>query len=255
MLQQTQASRVEAKYPEFLRRFPTLRRLAASRTSDVIRAWQGMGYNRRALNLHRAAKDIVGRYRGHIPSTTSLLATLPGLGPYTAHAIACFAFGASVPTVDTNIRRVLTRLFPGEAKHTGIWDLAEHVLPHRAAYDWNQGLMELGALVCTARSPKCGACPLEHLCPSAHRPVETGTKRMTERGRNGIPDRIYRGRIVEVLRHSSEPLTPLRIVRRAVPDLRGPEQKWFEGLLSALQKDGLIRAVRHGTSVRYALPD
>ena len=253
MAQQTQIARVLEKYPEFLRAFPTLRRLAEARRSDVIRAWQGMGYNRRAVNLHRLARSLHPLFR--LPSAPSGLAGLPGLGPYSSNAIACFAFGAQVATVDTNIRRLLTRLFPRQAARMDIWSLAVDLLPAGRANDWNQGLMELGALVCAARNPCCGDCPLERFCPSAHHVPSPGRRSSSGQWRRGLPDRIYRGRVVDALRRGKGVRSTEVLARQAIPDLRPLERAWFLGLLRGLEKDGLVEVRGTGDRVSVCLPE
>ncbi|PYP08564.1 MAG: adenine glycosylase [Gemmatimonadetes bacterium] len=168
MLQQTQVSRVLDYYPRFLKRFPTIDKLARARPKTVREAWHGMGYYARAANLHALAKQVAETgYR--IPDDPEDLRTLPGVGRYTAGAVACFAYEKPVPTVDTNVRRVLTRVF-GNAKvgmrNAELWELASRLLPKdgKRAWRFNQALMELGALVCTARKPKCPICPLRSDC-------------------------------------------------------------------------------------------
>jgi A/G-specific adenine glycosylase len=249
MLQQTQVSRVLTKYRGFLRRFPSLRRLAKAKTSDVIKSWEGMGYNSRALRLQKLAVIILEEHKGKLPESIQELETLPGIGRYTAHALACFSFGQHVPIVDTNVKRVLTRVcHPRDrASVTGkedIWDLADSLLPPQQSHDWNQALMDLGATICTAAQPRCNHCPLVDLCPSAHRVRrrEPVTKK-TEPGRGGIPNRIYRGRTIQALRElkTHGATTRSALARRVKPDFKSTDRPWFEFLLQALEKDGLIR--------------
>src|SRR5579872_7431259 len=154
MLQQTQVDRVMPKYHSFLQRFPTLRSLAEASTADVIREWQGLGYNRRALNLKRLADVVESEYRGELPTTSAQLMRLPGVGDYTAKAVACFAFGEQVAVVDTNVRRVLSSACgrPLSARETR--DLASKILPPGRAADWNQALMDYGALACKGQKPR-----------------------------------------------------------------------------------------------------
>ena len=154
MLQQTQVVRVVPRYEEWLARWPTVEALAAATPADVIQAWSGLGYNRRAVNLHRCAQAVVAR--GGFPRGPEELRKLPGIGPYTAAAIACFAFGAQIAAPDTNALRVLERAFPG----------IDVAIPEGRAYEWNQALFDLGREVCIARKPRCGVCPLESGCPS-----------------------------------------------------------------------------------------
>ena len=176
MLQQTGVARVSPAYEAFLERFPTVQALANASAGDVIRAWSGLGYNRRAINLQRAARAIVENHGGTVPSDPATLQKLPGVGPYTAAAIACFAFQRPVAVMDTNIRRVLGRVILGRKDidaATG-WRLAESIVPESGAEasSWHQALMDLGATVCFARRPTCGACPVNNLC--AGRPMLTG---------------------------------------------------------------------------------
>jgi A/G-specific adenine glycosylase len=173
MLQQTQVSRVLGFYPRFLARYPTVAHLARARPAAVREAWQGLGYYRRAENLHRLAKVVHRDYAGSLPSDVAELRTLPGVGQYTAGAVACFAFEQPAATIDTNVGRVLARVFEGR-KTAGkdgrsirrLTALALRVQPRRgkAAWTFNQAVMELGALVCSARNPKCFACPVARDC-------------------------------------------------------------------------------------------
>lgn len=259
MLQQTQVSRVLMLYPRFLRRFPTLKRLARARKGSVIKAWRGMGYNNRAMRLHQLARSVTTKFNGALPRSIDGLMLLPGIGRYTAHAVACLAFGLQVPVVDVNISRVLRRLFPsknqsGRDQINGDWELAAEMLPPEHAGTWNQALMDLGATVCIASSPRCNECPLRDLCPSAHRVLRVEKRSAKpERGREGVPNRIYRGRIVETLRalKRGESMTLDSLARRAIHDFRSRDRRWFDSLLDSLEHDGLIR--RSGDS-RFSLP-
>ncbi len=257
MLQQTQVSRVAEKYPRFIRRFPSFSSLAKARSSTVIRAWKGMGYNNRAVRLHRLARIVETELGGTLPRTTAELESLPGIGKYTAHAIACFAFRQHVPVVDTNIRRVLSRTFPVQARRADIWVLSGLCLPRRNAYDWNQALMDLGSTICTAGSPRCGSCPVSGICPSAFRvrTVRTdGSK--TEPFRDGLPDRIYRGRIVEYLRQ--HPRGSHAPVQKLGPRIKQPfsprDTAWLMRLLGNLERDGLIQVKRSQRGTFVSLP-
>jgi A/G-specific adenine glycosylase len=173
MLQQTQVARVLLKYPEFLARFPTLESVARSRPARVMEAWQGLGYYARARNLQRLARAVLRDGEpAAIPDEPAALRALPGIGAYTAGAIASFAYERRAPLVDTNVARVLTRVFAPEVNprtHAGqqqTWEIARAVLPRtgHTAYTHNQALMELGALVCTARARACAACPVRTVC-------------------------------------------------------------------------------------------
>ncbi len=276
MLQQTGVSRVLPVYTSFLERFPTLQTLADAPVSDVIRAWSGMGYNRRAINLQRAARAIVAEHGGNVPRDTANLQKLPGIGRYTAAAIACFAFHRSVPVMDTNIRRVLGRLITGQndVDADAGWTLAEAAVPRDGARAsaWHQALMDLGATVCSARRPKCGECPVNDLCSA--RPLFGGanepqiryaelsntlpTLKVAERPRPSQQGwigttRYYRGRIVEALRNHSNGVMPLDELGPQVRDEYTPAQhtEWLRELLAALERDGLV-AVQGETA---ALPE
>jgi len=173
MLQQTQVSRVLGFYPRFLARYPTVAHLARARPAAVREAWDGLGYYRRATNLHALARTIHKDYGGNLPSDVAELRKLPGVGQYTAGAVACFAFEQAAPTIDTNVGRVLARVFEGR-KTAGkdarsikrLTALSRRVQPVRgkAAWTFNQAVMELGALVCSAKNPDCGACPVRGVC-------------------------------------------------------------------------------------------
>jgi A/G-specific adenine glycosylase len=181
MLQQTQVSRVVGYYDRFLRRYPTIESLASASPRTVRETWEGLGYYRRATNLQRLARAVVGELDGCIPSDPAELRRLPGVGRYTAGAIATFAFERSTAAVDTNAARVLQRVFhprlqgPGASRR--LWSTAEQIVPRqgRAAWSFNQALMELGALVCTAREARCGICPVREVCKSG-RTGKTGRK-------------------------------------------------------------------------------
>jgi A/G-specific adenine glycosylase len=254
MLQQTQVSRVIHKYREFLERFPTLRSLARARTSSVIRAWSGLGYNARALRLQKIAQLVAEKFDGRIPADPRLLLRLPGIGRYTANAVASFAFHKDVPVVDTNIRRVLTRIF-SRSRSAGkrlsersIWEIAESLLPQGSSRDWTFALMDLGAMICTARRPLCAACPVSSDCDSAF--SVDGKQVVSRRARRepshgGIPNRIYRGRIVEVLRSGNgRSHIGLRdLGRRIKTPFRKSEEEWLRAVVHGLEREGLVRII------------
>ncbi|MEN6576650.1 MAG: A/G-specific adenine glycosylase [Phycisphaerales bacterium] len=170
MLQQTRVPTTIPYYERFLKRFPTVRQLARARLDTVLKLWEGLGYYSRARNLHQAAREIVSRFDSRVPRTKDDLLTLPGIGRYTAGAIASIAFGEREPLVDGNVERVLCRLFRirGNSKDAAIrkkmWSLAEELLPKEQVGHFNQSLMELGSEICTPRAPHCPDCPLERLC-------------------------------------------------------------------------------------------
>lgn len=174
MLQQTQVATVIPYYERFLSRFPTVEALAEAPLGEVLKAWEGLGYYSRARNLHRTAQIVTQAYSGEFPSQPEELMKLPGIGRYTAGAIASLAFGLDAAVLDGNVMRVLTRLFDVAddislaSTRQRLWHLAESLLPAGRAGPWNEGLMELGRRICTPRSPVCSACPLAALC-EAHR--------------------------------------------------------------------------------------
>ena len=173
MLQQTRVDAVIPYYRRWLKRFPTLKALAAASERDVLRQWEGLGYYARARSLHRAARQVVNDGHGRIPSNLQELRRLPGIGPYTAGAIASIAFGQDATVLDGNVRRVLSRLFViRKAANTpagtlALGRLAEAHLPPGKAGDFNQALMDLGATVCVARAPRCDVCPVSTACRTA----------------------------------------------------------------------------------------
>src|SRR5215213_7939 len=175
MLQQTQVARVEGFYQRFLARYPTLEHLASAPPATVRESWQGLGYYRRAVNLHRLAQEVVQNRGGVIPSDTGQLRLLPGVGRYTAAAVASFAFEREVTPIDTNVARVLRRVFHSRARSKAwarrLERSAAMLLPRggRKAWLFNQAIMELGALICTARMPRCGSCPARAVCQTAVR--------------------------------------------------------------------------------------
>ncbi|MBA3318143.1 MAG: A/G-specific adenine glycosylase [Gemmatimonadales bacterium] len=175
MLQQTQVSRVEAYYDRFLKRYPSIEALAAAPAATVRESWEGLGYYRRAANLHRLAQVVVGEHGGVVPADPAALMRLPGVGRYTAGAVACFAYQRATPAVDTNVARVIQRAFHprlrGIAVARRVWKTAATIVPRKgnAAWGFNQAIMELGALVCTARVARCGECPVRAACLTGRR--------------------------------------------------------------------------------------
>jgi A/G-specific adenine glycosylase len=173
MLQQTQVERVIPKYGEFLARYPTLDALARARPAAVRKLWYPLGYNIRPLQLQAIAREALARYGGRLPDDGAALRTLPGIGRYTAGALLSFAFGRDAALVDTNVRRVLGRVFLGRRaldrlrNDNALWTISEAVLPAGHAYVWNQALMDFGATWCTPRAPRCPACPMRRFCASA----------------------------------------------------------------------------------------
>ncbi|TAK54604.1 MAG: A/G-specific adenine glycosylase [Bacteroidetes bacterium] len=267
MLQQTQASRVQEKLPVFLERFPDFKSLAKASKADVIRAWRGMGYNNRAVRLQELARVIVHEYGGTLPGEPALLMTLPGIGKYTAYAVTCFGFGKRVSVVDVNIRRVLSRIFgrmnsPLEVKNEKeVWNLAAQVLA-RDAYSWNQALMELGATYCKARSTRCSECPVKEYCSSRKLENVRLTREMSsttnhEKLYEGIPLRLWRGKIVEALRNvnGEGSISLITLGKTVKNDFRQEEFLWLELLVKQLERDGIAATRCKGQTVRVMLAE
>jgi len=208
MLQQTQVPRVRSRWPAFLDRFPTVAACAAASVGDVVRAWEGLGYNRRALNLHRCATVVVERHGGELPDRLDDLLALPGIGPYTARAVLVFAFERDIGLVDTNAGRFVARALAGQAvgpKEAQVH--ADAAVPAGDGWRWGQAVFDLGAAVCTKRTPACGRCPLaEAGCRWAAAgwpepdPVVGSAGISAPQSRFDGSDRQGRGRLVDALR-------------------------------------------------------
>jgi A/G-specific adenine glycosylase len=172
MLQQTQVDRVLPKYAEWLERYPSLEALASAPERDVTELWRPLGYNIRPRRLHAIARESVERYGGELPSDHATLLSFKGIGAYTAGAIRSFAFRQRAAILDTNVARVLFRVFvargdvKAHAMRRHLWAVSEALVPRKDVFDFNQALMDLGAMVCSARKPKCDACPMTRLCAS-----------------------------------------------------------------------------------------
>ena len=251
MLQQTPVSRVLPAYAAWLGRWPTPAALAADPAGEAVRQWGRLGYPRRALRLHETATIVTEKHGGELPSTYQDLLALPGIGAYTAAAVAVFAFGRKHAVLDTNVRRVLARLesgreFPGAQVSAAEYRLAESLLPDDAgvAARWSVAVMELGALMCTAASPNCPECPVAAGCAwlSAGRPAaETRPVGQTYEG----TDRQCRGRLLAVLRDSREPVNQARLDAVWADDVQ--RARALDGLVA----DGLVDPLPDG---RFALP-
>lgn len=253
MLQQTQVERVIPYYERFIARFPTVESLARASLAEVIRLWGGLGYNRRAVYLWRAAREVMERYGGAIPKDRRELQRLPGIGRYTAGAVLCFGFGEPVAFWDTNIARVLTRIFLGpEVRPTSreLDQLAESVLPPDRAYEWNQALMELGARVCLARRPRCGDCPVRGLCRSVG---TTGEPRRRSERFTGSR-RYYRGRIIEALRGRWGGMRLDELGWAVREDYTPAHRAWLERLVTDLAREGLVEAAEERGEYVVRLP-
>ena len=259
MLQQTQVARTLSTYAAFLAAFPTLEALADAPIADVIQAWSGMGYNARAVRLHRLAVEVVAEHGGQLPRTAEGLQALPGIGPYTAAAVACFAFGASEPVLDTNVYRVLSRVVHGltPPSRSELEPLARALLPGPGApldaSAWAQALMDVGASVCSVSAPACGDCPLELHCAAApalaredapRTLAESSVPYAPKQGTFAGSTRFYRGRIVAALR--GLPAGGSLSVERLADATGGLPRAEVTALVDGLVRDGLARRTSGG---------
>jgi len=266
MLQQTQVSTVIPYYNEWLYRFPDFAALARASENDVLHAWQGLGYYARARNLHATARAVVNRRHGRFPRSVEQIRQFPGIGKYTAHAVASFAFNESVPIVESNTARVLTRLvnfrkpIDSDGNSETLWQNAAMLVPKANALTYNSALIDLGALVCVARQPKCGMCPVKTFCRAKNpqalpvRKSRPPTKRLIEQhafvvrqGKILLEQSSTRWRGMWILptlqtrRGSRRPIyksifpftnhrVALVVYRRPAPKTAIPEQQWFESI-------------------------
>lgn len=270
MLQQTQVQRVVMTYKRFLEVFGTLEDLAGASNAEVVRAWRGMGYNSRALRLRDCARTIVGT-QSAFPHDMAGLQSLPGIGHYTAAAIRNFAFGISTPCLDTNIRRILHRTCVRAERADGTWHKSDAYLlclagealqraldrdkPERTTAEWHAALMDFGSLVCTKRNPKCRSCSLaaQGLCKAAYkvRAQKNISATRAEPGREMagryVPNRIFRGKIVEELRDAPHGLTLRDIGARVCIDWSPREhEQWLKSIVEKLQRDRLLEGKANG---------
>lgn len=260
MLQQTQVARVIDAFHAWCARFPTVHALARAPRREVLLAWRGLGYNRRALNLHEAARAIVERYGGELPRDIAALQSLPGVGPYTARAVACFGMGMRTAVVDVNVERILVRVAGLEGKPSArmLQRMADTLLPRRAWYDWNQALMDLGAMICTATAPRCGTCPLRRYCATAGTHATPAPRTRIEGVLREPPRRYYRGRVIALLRDA--PLHRLSLAELGPAlktDFGASDLSWLQDIVVSLMRDGLLRrdALLSVAMDAAALPD
>jgi A/G-specific adenine glycosylase len=243
MLQQTQAARVVPAYRDFLQRFPTIEDLARSSRSEVVIAWSALGYQRRAAALHDAARQIVREREGRVPADVETLRTLPGVGPYTAAAVASIAFGAPVAAIDTNVRRVVARacagVEPGELGPDEIERLAGEWLDVSDPGGWNAALMDLGRTMCRPRSPRCGECPISDACRFrvAGRDALAASAPIRRQSAFEGSFRQIRGAVVRVLRERSS-ATLAELAKET-----GRTSERVEAAVAALIRDGLVEVV------------
>ncbi|HKG26749.1 MAG TPA: A/G-specific adenine glycosylase [Thermomicrobiales bacterium] len=276
MLQQIQVVRAVPFYETFVGRFPRVESLASAALADVIRVWGDLGRYRRIVYLHQTARIVVEQHGGVVPRDVATLRTLPGVGPYTAGAVACFAYEIDVAFIDTNMKRVLHRALMGPehpdhpVKESELLALAERLLPPARAWQWNSALMDLGATVCTSRRPNCLTCPLLTSCRSAEdflagRASPTAVRK-TPPYRFEESNRFYRGRVLATLRSlPTEDDTPngigLEELGRTIRDDFAEEHfGWLRSVVGGLAKDGLAAISEESpaydaeATVRVSLP-
>ncbi|HUQ39611.1 MAG TPA: A/G-specific adenine glycosylase, partial [Acidimicrobiales bacterium] len=250
MLQQTQVARVVPRYEAFLRRFPDAATCAAATPGEVVRMWDGLGYNRRAVNLHRSAVAIVERHDGRVPADLAALLALPGVGPYTARAVLAFAFEAHHGVLDVNAGRMLARiggrpLAPREAQRR-----ADELVPTGRVWEWNQAVLDLGATVCIRRHPRCEECPVAAACAwrgQGHPvpdPAATSAAAGRPQSRFEGSDRQLRGRVIAVLRSGPADATEV-----------GSGDRRTGRILDALVGDGLVERLAGGRVALAGLAD
>ena len=249
MLQQTQAERVVPKYLQFIDRFPTASACADAPLGDLLALWQGLGFPRRCRNLHAAAREVVNRHDGIVPGDLEALLALPGIGDYTARAVLAFADGAPIGVVDTNVSRVFSRQLNRPLARREATDIADATVPGNRSWEWNQLLMDLGARVCTARSPRCDACPVADTCAwrraGGDDPAPRSFHTSKPQGRFDGSDRQARGRLMKAV--VAQP-----VERVVAPELMGLSRDLQRAnrLIDDLVREGLL-AVADG---RLVLP-
>ena len=252
MLQQTRVAAVIEHYHEFMRRFPNVEKLANAREPSVLAAWSGLGYYRRARMLHAAAKMIVREYEGQFPNTAEQLRALPGVGRYTAAAVASIAFGEPVAVVDGNVERVLQRVSGNRLAGEQRWNAAKYLLDAEHAGDFNQALMELGAIVCTPRVPTCLSCPIVDLCATRG---ETTTRNSAPQNKRVVHySLICRGddqsEVFLVRRHSDAALMPGMWELPEIFDTNGTKEELFTLRHSITVTDYTVRVWRGSSPTR-----
>ncbi len=272
MLQQTQVSRAESSWEAFMAAFPTPRDLADATTAAVLRAWAGLGYNIRAVNLQRAARSICARHGGRVPASVEKLESLPGIGPYTARAVAAIAFGVPVAAIDTNLRRVLGRVLSGHGWHgdaglaippAELQRRADELVEQRMPAAWTHALMDVGATICRPQAPECATCPLSAACRFAAAAAASALRSMAVPAVARVPlssavrpsaasrrapalpfpstSRWLRGRIIDRLRSSEEG----GWVRLDEP-IGGHGTDAVASAMAGLERDGLLERGPHG---------
>ncbi len=263
MLAQTQVERVLPRFESFLRLFPTLASLADASTADVLRAWRGLGYNSRAVRLKALAMQVVAKHDGVVPREVAALRRLPGIGPYSVAAVRAFAYDEDDAAIDTNVRRIVHRVFlgvefPARASAPELSLLAARLVPHGRGHDWNSALMDLGSTVCTARTPKCLICPLRVVCTAA--PIDAAKLHAARRrlpGKDSLRQvafkhsaRFIRGRIIDRLRElPAGQRVSLLDLQSDLRSQSGTPRCEVKRLVQALRREGLVKRERGGIAL------
>lgn len=244
MLQQTQTGRVTPAYNNFLVKFPTVSSLAHAPAMEVIQAWKGLGYNRRAVDLQRSAQSIEHQYGGAVPDDPKALRSLPGIGEYSASAVACFGYDRQVPVVDVNVRRVLSRTVRGsdEVSLDETRRIAADWLANGEAYRWNQALMDVGAMICRVDSPLCTQCPLKQVCVYRRRGLnkQPRASRAPKQAAFEGSSRQKRGGIIDHLRETAGEGVSLAALSKVIHPDGDDDLMWLVDLLEGLERDGLV---------------
>jgi A/G-specific adenine glycosylase len=253
MLQQTQTSRIAERFPLFLTQFPDIYSLSNASNQEMILAWQGLGYNNRALRLRDCAKAIVDLHDGIVPADYNTLLNLPGIGPYTASAIMSFAYGFDIEVIDVNIRRIYIRMngFSNllEMTSASLERFAKEIFPRGKSSEWHQALMDIGAQFCKANNAICELCPLQEHCSSAFN-VQYDQKKVkkSEPSHRDIPNRIWRGRTIEFLRNTINYQSDKTELLHGVlgKSIDSKDYSWFDNtIVPALLKDRMITYDTH----------
>ncbi len=268
MLQQTQVDRVVPLFEAFVARWPTFAALAAASQADVVRAWRGLGYNSRAVRLHALARAVHAEFAGALPRDETALRALPGIGPYTARAIAAFAFDADVVAIDTNVRRIVHRTqlgveSPPLASPSELDAIASALVPHGDGFAFNSALMDLGSTLCTARAPKCLLCPLSSDCAAAPIDASTLARRAAAAAPARTPqeklkfeetDRFVRGRVIDRLRAlgAAESISLLDLHAALAPALSASHRDGatFAAIVARLGRDGIVEIDEAGVALK-----
>lgn len=242
MLQQTQVSRVAERWPMFMRRFPTPPDCASAPVADVIGLWDGMGFNRRAVNLHRSAVALTVDHEGQVPDSLDELLRLPGVGPYTARAVLAFAFEQSVAVLDTNVGRILARVHGRRLAPPQAQALADRAVVGNDAWTWNQAMLDVGATICRARSTECDSCPMSRVCRwriGGQRQPDPAVASAGVSAAQGVfegSDRQGRGRLIAALRQG-----PVRLAEAPAITAWPDDPERTNRIVDALVADGLAQ--------------